>query len=339
MYLPERKRVARSEIAVQGANMELRKAVAALMAVAGLTFLSTRASAATETQKQDPQYRQSLQDQKQLEKRLKQIRGRIAEYEERLRRNPNDPRLHYNRGTVAYEDHDYEKAEKELALGLSTPDLQLQQRAAYNLGNTLYRQGEQAAEVDQKIAAWEKAVQNFENATHLEPQDADAKFNLDLVKKRLEELKQQQPKQDKQQPNKQDDQQKDKEKQNQQEEKQKSDSSKQQDQQHQEKEQKSQQESKPQDQKSDQPPNEQQEKASNQKDARQEQAKQNKPEGAGKGDEKSGEQNEADAAPAPGQMTVKQAQQLLESTKGDERAMIFVPAQKFKERKRSFKDW
>src|SRR3989475_10304489 len=53
MFLPERKRVARSEIAVQGANMELRKAVAALMAVAGLTFSSTHASAATETEKQD----------------------------------------------------------------------------------------------------------------------------------------------------------------------------------------------------------------------------------------------------------------------------------------------
>src|SRR2546427_8915868 len=53
MFLPERTRVARAEIAVQGANMELRKAVAALMAVAGLTFSSTHASAATETEKQD----------------------------------------------------------------------------------------------------------------------------------------------------------------------------------------------------------------------------------------------------------------------------------------------
>jgi len=36
---------------------------------------------------------------------------------------------------------------------------------------------------------------------------------------------------------------------------------------------------------------------------------------------------------------VQQAQQLLDSQKGEERAMIFVPAQKFKDRKRSFKDW
>src|SRR6266516_1423182 len=339
MFLPERKRVARAELIVPGANAELRKAVAALMAVAGLTFLCTHTFAATEPMRQDEQYRQSLKERKQLETRLKQIRRQIADYEERLKRNPNDPRLHYNRGTVAYEDHDYETAEKELERGARSPDLQLQQRACYNLGNTLYRQGERTAEVSQRIAAWEKAVQSYENAAHLDAQDADAKYNLDLVKKKLEELKQQQPKQkEQQQPNKQDNQQKDKQdQQKQQEDKHQSDSSKQQEQQRQEKEQKSQQESKPQDQKSDQPPNEQPEKASNKKDAQQDQAKKNKPDGAGKGDEKAGEQNEANSA--PGQMTVQQAQQLLDSQKGEERAMIFVPAQKFKDGKRSFKDW
>src|SRR5438477_11566919 len=114
MFLPERKRVARAELIVPGANAELRKAVAALMAVAGLTFLSTHTSAATEPERQDEQYGQSLKEQKQSEKRLKQIHRQIADYEERLKRNPNDPRLHYNRGTVAYEDKDYERAEKEL---------------------------------------------------------------------------------------------------------------------------------------------------------------------------------------------------------------------------------
>src|SRR6266496_1785872 len=271
MFVPERKRVAHAANIVRGANAELRKAVAVLTAMAGLAFLSTRTFAATESQREDEPNRQSLKEQKQLEKRLRQIRRQIAEYEDLLKKNPNDPRLHYNRGTVAYQANDYETAEKELELGARTPDLQLQQRSSYNLGNTLYRKGEQNTEASQKIAAWEKAVQSYENATHLDTQDADAKYNLDLVKKKLEELKQQHPKQDKQQPDKRDNQQKDK--QGQKEENQKSDSSKQQDQHQQEKEQKSQQESKPQDQKTDQP-DKQQEKAPDQKDAQQEQAKQ-----------------------------------------------------------------
>jgi Ca-activated chloride channel family protein len=340
MFLPERKRVAPSESIVQSANAELRRAVGILMAMAVLTCLSIHTFAATEPEQEDEQYRHSLKEPRQLEKRLKQIHRQIAEYEDRLKKNPNDPRLYYNRGTFAYEMQDYETAATNLQSAVTAPDLKLQQRASYNLGNTLYRQGEQAAAVDQKIAAWEKAVQSFENATHLDPQDADAKFNLELVKKKLEELKKQQPKQDKQ--NKPDNQQNEKEKQDRQ---QQSDSSKQQDQQQQPNEQKQEQkpeqkpeqEPKPQDQKSDQPPNDPQEKDSNQKDAQQDQAKQHKPEGAGKGDDTPGEQTDAKAA--PGQMTVQQAQQLLESTKGDERAMIFVPEQKLKDRKRSFKDW
>src|SRR2546422_1779075 len=91
MFLPERKRVARAEGIVPGANAEFGKAVAALMAVAGLTFLSTHTSAATAPDRQDEQYPQSFKEQKQLEKRLRQIRRQMADYEERLKRNPNDP--------------------------------------------------------------------------------------------------------------------------------------------------------------------------------------------------------------------------------------------------------
>ncbi len=337
MFLPERKRPARAAVLVQDANADLRKAVTGLLAVAWLTCLNIH-SFATGPQTEDEKDRQSLKEQKQLEKRLKQIRRQIDEYEERLKRNPNDPRLHYNRGTVAYEEQDYGKAEKELELGTRAESLPLQQRAYYNLGNTLYRQGEQAAEADQKMAAWEKAVQNYEAATRLDTQDADAKYNLDLVKKKLEELKQQEPKQNQKQQNKQDNPENDKQdQQKQNQEQQQSDSSKSQDQQQQKQDQKSQQQPKPQDQQANQAPNEPQKKASNQKD--QDQAKQNKPEGAGKGDDKAGEQTQANAAPTPGQMTVQQAQQLLDSQKGDERAMIFIPAQKLKDRKRLFKDW
>src|SRR6266581_8005473 len=352
MFLPERRRVARAEIIVPGANAELRKAVAALLL---LTLPCSAALASPSSARRLYESGQYKEAQREYERLLKKSqardrkdvdaagkpsegkeKGADAALERAMEKTaPEDQRLHFNAGAAAYKTGDLGTALEHFATAALAPDLKLQEQACYNLGNTLYRQGEQAAEADQKIAAWEKAVQSYENATHLDPQDPDAKYNLELVRKKLEELKQQQPKQNKPQPDKQDNQQKDK--QNQQEEKQKSDSSKQQDQQQQEKEKKSQQASRPQDQKSDQPPNEPQEKTSNQKDAQQEQAKQNKPEGAGKGDEKSGDQTEANAA--PGQMTVQQAQQLLDSQKGEERAMIFVPAQKFKERKRSFKDW
>jgi len=82
-----------------------------------------------------------------------------------------------------------------------------------------------------------------------------------------------------------------------------------------------------------------QNKAPNQKQNEQDQAKQDKPQGNAPGDEKEGEQTEANTGTTPGQMTIQEAQQLLDSHKGQERAMIFVPAQKLKDAKRVFKDW
>ncbi len=325
MLLPERRPVSGTEAAVIAANSELRKAVATLAAL-GVIVSCAAASTATMPQKDDPQHRPSLTERINREKRLKQIRKQTAEYEERLKKDPNDPRLHYNRGTVAYETEDYDIAAKDLQLALSAPDLKLQQRAYYNLGNTLYRIGEKEPEASPKIEKWEAAVQNYDGAVGLDPQDADAKYNLDFVKKKLEELKKQQEKQKDQNQDKQD-----KDKQDQ---KQQSDPSKQP-----QKQDPKQQPSKPQSKPQDKPSENQQANADKQK----QQEKQNESPGNGqkgdKGDEKAGGQAESNGEPLPGQMTIQEAKQLLDSQKGEERAMIFVPAQKLKEQKRVFKDW
>ena len=194
----------------------------------------------------------------------------------------------------------------------------------------------QRQEANEKIQLWENAVQSFDGAVQLDGKDADARYNLEFVKKKLEELKKQQPKQDqKQQPNRN----QDKEEKQQQDRKQQSDSSKQQPNQEQKREQPKP-DSQPPEQKDRQPQDQRQEKAENQKQKEEaKQNEQNKPQGADKGDAKPGEQTEANAAAVPGQMTVQQAEQLLDAQKGEERAMIFVPAQKLKEQKRIFKDW
>jgi len=351
MFLPERKRVARAENFVHGANAELRKAVSALLLLVLSCHAAHASPASARRLYENGQYKAAQREYERLLKKSQardlqdsDAAGKPAEGKEHKADAPapghetenggipKDQRLHFNAGTAAYKNGDLGTALEHFATASLAPDLKLQEQACYNLGNTLYRQGEHAEDPTQKIAAWEKAVQSYENATHLDAQDADAKYNLDLVKKKLEELKQQQPKQNEQQSNKKDDPQKDK--QNPKEDKQQPDPSSQQDQQQKEKEQN--QDSKPQDQQPDQPPKDQQEKASNQKDSNQDQAKQNQPEG-GKGDEKAADQSEGKVA--PGQMTVQQAQQLLDSQKGEERAMIFVPEQKLKSRKHSFKDW
>lgn len=100
----------------------------------------------------------------------------------------------YNQGTADYDGGEFEKAVEKLEASLQTPDLGLQQKAYYNLGNSLYRLGQanQSQDPKQTMERWEKSVKAFEDALALDADDADAEFNRDFVKRKLDELKQQQ---------------------------------------------------------------------------------------------------------------------------------------------------
>jgi len=68
--------------------------------------------------------------------------------------------------------------------------LKLQQQAHYNLGDTLYRQGELKFEpdtegLDSMQQSWQGAVKNYEHAAELNTNDMDAAYNLAFVKKQI----------------------------------------------------------------------------------------------------------------------------------------------------------
>ena len=118
----------------------------------------------------------------------------LKEYERLLEKNKDDARLHYNAGAAAYRNRQFEEAAKEFELALNSPDLKLLQQAYYNRGNSRFSFGEGLPEPEKKQKAWEDSLQDFEAAVKLNAQDEDAKFNRDFVKKKIEELKQQQQK-------------------------------------------------------------------------------------------------------------------------------------------------
>ena len=349
MLLPERKRLARAEAPAVAADAGLRKAVAALLLLAVPFGVSASPSSAKRLY-EDGRFKQAEQEyERLLEKNGKPsgLEGVVKKQEDGKQRDPEqevsralengragDLRLHFNAGAAAYKTGDLDKAALHFKLATLAPDLKLQERGYYNLGNTLYRRGEEVPDDNGKINEWRNALQSYTNAVALDPQDADARYNLELVKKKLEELEKRQPKQpqDKSQKQNQD---KQDQKQDQ---KQQSNPDKQKEKQDQQK-QSSKPDSKQQDRQDPKQPDSQQQKPQDKKPNDQEQAKQDKPQGSGKGDEKSGEQSEANATPAPGQMTVQEAQQMLDSQKGEERAMIFLPQQKMKDQRRVFKDW
>mgnify|MGYP001162267405 FL=1 len=111
------------------------------------------------------------------------------DYEEILKLNPGDSKLHYNAGTAAYKTGKYNEAAKHFRSSLRTSDLEIQNSAFYNLGNTHYRLGSQMQRPEDQIPAWEEAARYFKAASQLNPEDDSSKRNLDFVRDKIEEAK------------------------------------------------------------------------------------------------------------------------------------------------------
>lgn len=282
----------------------------------------------------DEAARNELRKERELRQQRQDLEKQIADYDRRLKRHPDDLRLSYNKGTCEYAAGDYQAAEKELTKALSAPDLELQHRSYYNLGNTRYRLGADAEDPKKKMEDWQQAVSSYESALKLEPKDDDARFNLDLVKKKLEELKQQQQQQKDQQQNK-DDQNKDQQNKDQQQQQNKDEQKKQQDQKQQDgqkkKDDSQQQQQKKDDQKSQQDQQQKPDPSQQQKAQKSE----------GQEDQQKDENQEQEAAQAGKmvRMTPQQARQLLDAQRAEEKPMPFWKLLRTNRVERVFKDW
>jgi Ca-activated chloride channel family protein len=130
------------------------------------------------------------------------------EFEQTLKTHPQTSaadKLQFDSGAAAYKMKDYGKALESFSQALLSPDMGLQSKSHYNLGNTLYEHGEAQPGDEKKLTDWTNALQHYEETLKLEPQNKEAKDNYDYVKKKIEELKkkqqQQPPPQNKQQKN------------------------------------------------------------------------------------------------------------------------------------------
>ena len=267
----------------------------------------------------------------------------LKDYQQLLERKGDDSRLHFNAGAAAYRNQQFDEAAKQFDAAAVASDLRLQGMAYYNRGNTLYYLGEHDPDPSKRGEAWKKSVQDFQNSLKLNPQDKDAKFNLELVKKKLEELKQQQPPSQK---NKSDQQQnQDQQKQPQQDQDQQKQKQQQQDQQNQkpggQKQPQQDQQKQPDQAKQDQQSAAQKQAEQKQQQAAQSQAQKQQAQQASPqpkdSDQKDKEQPAA--AAAAGQMTPQQARQLLDAQKGEEMVLPANPKAKPSDLQRPFKDW
>ena len=164
---------------------------AARLIALGLLFLGMHGHAhAANTAKAEKDYKSGKYD------------DALKNYRQAAETQPDRNDLQYNRGDAAYKSGEFSEAEESFRKSLETPDLNFQENAYYNLGNSQFRHGEQMEKADKKrtIELWEHALQSYESALKLN-KAADTQHNYDVVKKKLEELKQQQQQQQQQKNN------------------------------------------------------------------------------------------------------------------------------------------
>lgn len=249
----------------------------------------------------------------------------LQEFERALEKHPDDPRLHFNAGAAAYRDGRFDVAADHFAKASGAPDLKLQEDAFYNLGNALYRRGEASGDPKKAVQDWETALKQYEHALKLNTNNADARFNHEFVKRRLEELKRQQPPQPQQ----------GRSDQNQSDQQNPSGQS-QQDQPS------SQAQNQPQpqtgQQEHPQPQARDQSDQSDQQQNQQQQAQQPQPSSSAEQDKRE-QQQQAGAQVAPRPMTPEEARQLLDAARNDERILQFAPDGQRAAERRVWKDW
>lgn len=92
---------------------------------------------------------------------------------------PEDAQVHFNIGDALYRQRKYDDAEQAYTTAAAKGDELLRAQAAYNVGNVQFRRQE-----------LDKAAESFQRALELNPDDMDAKFNLELVQRLLNQAAQ-----------------------------------------------------------------------------------------------------------------------------------------------------
>lgn len=278
----------------------------------------------------------------------------LQQYSIEEKKNPDRPAIQYNLGAAAYKAGQWNEAAQAFQKALSAKDSALVQSTSYNLGNTLYRVGQETEKSNpqQTIGAWEQAIQAYEGALRIKADDADAKYNRDYVKKKLDELKKQQPPQQQKNDQQQDQQQKqdqknqDKNQQNQQNQNQQ-DKEKNPDknnQQNPSNPQNQNQNGKPEDKKDSNNPNKDQSGQNGQKPEEKKQPAQPENKPGQQPDQKPQQAKQGEDGgeePRPGQMSKAEARNLLDSAKGDEKKVMLLQGKQNEKADQSAvkKDW
>lgn len=113
----------------------------------------------------------------------------LTQYTQLAQVRTNDLRLVFNAGDAAYRTTNFDLAEGLFLQVTLSPDVSLQQKAYYNLGNVQFQTAKNATDLDALQAGLETAEKSYSHAVDLNTNDADAVYNYGFTKDAIEKLK------------------------------------------------------------------------------------------------------------------------------------------------------
>jgi Ca-activated chloride channel homolog len=113
---------------------------------------------------------------------------------------PGAAEIHFNQGNAAYKQQDYSKAHEHYTQALQTADRTLEGKVKYNLGNVEYQQALQNLQQPQvAMPHLRSAMTYYRDSLDVDPQQQEARYNLELSHLLLHKLQQEQQQQSPQQ--------------------------------------------------------------------------------------------------------------------------------------------
>ncbi len=102
---------------------------------------------------------------------------------------PESPELAYNEGVARYMLGDYAGAREGFTRSLSTRSVELEARIKFNLGDTAYALAlGRKSSPPEAIDLLKSAIAYFRDALELDPQDEDARMNIELAQRLIRDL-------------------------------------------------------------------------------------------------------------------------------------------------------
>src|SRR5262245_21622760 len=112
----------------------------------------------------------------------------LSAYQQAQGESPELAEPHYNAANTYYRQEHYDQAQAEIEQALVKDKTGLTENSFYNLGNSLFQQKQ-----------YEGAVNAYQEALRLKPDDLEAKQNLELALKQMQQEQQEQQQEQQQQ--------------------------------------------------------------------------------------------------------------------------------------------